>query len=117
MTIEITQAQLAELAERLDIVEGDDDSLRSDYSGRGMYGRTCLGYVGDDPAGATLELARIVAYQEDPDMDESEYTFDQVMDVLRMAMDELGQPSRDSMGLSTIYYWTRVQVIQEDAEV
>lgn len=117
MIIELTTEELETLAERLDIQDGIAGELRTDYSGRGMYGKECLGYVGEDPVAATLELARIMAYQEDPDIDASEVTFDDVMVMLRDALMLLGEPRQDSMGLDVIHYWPKVRVVREDAEV
>lgn len=42
MTIEIPRSIAEQIAERLDL------SIREDYSGRSMYGATCLGFVGDE---------------------------------------------------------------------
>lgn len=40
----ITEDQLRDLRNALDLI---DEDVRYDYSGRGMYGRTCLGFVVD----------------------------------------------------------------------
>lgn len=85
--------------ERLQDAVGE---LYPDYSGRGMYGATCLGYVTDDgPAQFQLQLAKVLAGGEDKTL-----TVDEVSD----AMEYLGSPSSDSMGLSTIYYYRGIQV-------
>jgi hypothetical protein len=82
--------------ERLEEAVGE---LYPDYSGRGMYGATCLGYVTDEgPAKFQMQLAKILA-GESPDLE-------QVEDMV----EELGAPSSDSMGLSAIYYYRGIQV-------
>lgn len=82
----------------------DDGDLRSDYSGRSMYGRTCVGFTTDEsPARFQQELAKILAPdyfgEEEPDAD----SIDEMMD-------EIGSPNSDSMGRSTIYYYPSISV-------
>ena len=38
------------------VQDGDSRSLRTDYSGRGMFGRTCWGIVCDDPNDIIVEV-------------------------------------------------------------
>lgn len=78
----------------------DEDEIRTDYSGRGMYGRTCLGYTGEDVIMFAFHLA--ITLTETARMHEPEL-FD-VEEYLIM----MGNPSMDSMGRSTIYYWPNV---------
>lgn len=59
--------------------------VRYEYSGRGMYGRTCLGVVVDPK---------------------------HVSSVLRMNLGDRG-PVTDDMGIQTIVYWTDVHVVGE----
>ncbi len=79
----------------------DEDELRPDYSGRGMYGATCLAYTGDYPTLFSFELARTIA-----ELNGSEADVWQVQSVL----ESLGEPSKDSMGLGSVYYWRGIQV-------
>jgi hypothetical protein len=62
-------------------------SLRFDYSGRGMYGRTCLGMVFDDIS----DFLQAIVYidRDDPDLSE------------RL----ISQCCLDSMGMSQIAYF------------
>ncbi len=111
MSYVITQAQISRIASLVDDGSFKEETFRTDYSGRGMsHGKTCFGYVGNNPGPITLELAAIIARENDPKMDDYEVDFNDVMDILREALHELGAPSRDSMGLSTIWYWTKVSV-------
>ena len=117
MSFSITPDQVKAIAAVIDDGSFEEETFRTDYSGRGMYGRTCFGYVGNNPGAISLELAAIIARQMDPEMDESEVSFTYVMEGLREALYELGSPSRDSMGMSMIYYWPNVSVETESAAV
>lgn len=79
----------------------DEEELYPRYSGRGMYGDTCLGYVGSEPHLFVFDLAKILAERdiEEPDADD-----------IRSEMSRLGSGSTDSMGYDTIYYFRSIQV-------
>ena len=99
-TLTVTQEILNTLAEY-----HDEEDIRADYSGRSMYGRTCLGYTGESVALFTFHLALSIMRadraenEDDPDLFEMEE-----MMIL------LGDPRSDSMGRSVIHYWPNVQV-------
>jgi hypothetical protein len=79
------------------------DGLRRDYSGRGMYGDTCLGYVGSEPHLFMHDLA-VLLVERDSD---GVVTADEI----RYEMENtIGSPSTDSMGLDGIYYFPSVAV-------
>lgn len=69
------QEKVAELAERI------GGRVRS-YSGRGMFGRECMGVTCDDADEAIMECGRL----------------------------RLPKPSVDSMGLAAIVYWPSIDV-------
>ena len=100
----MTKDQFDDLQEALN---DNDEDLRPDYSGRGMFGASCLGYVTDDgPAKFQVSLAKLLGpqllnYDEGEELD---------IDDLEAAMDALGSPSSDSMGRSAIYYYRGIQV-------
>jgi hypothetical protein len=71
-----------------DIADAVGGRPYADYSGRGMYGRTCVGIVLDYNAVADLSEAIRDAGAED-------------------VLDREGR-SQDSLGLGTIIYWTGV---------
>jgi hypothetical protein len=76
---------------------------RTDYSGRGMYGKTCVGIVTDAPiAYLAMGLGVILA-----DMAEADDLFT-VDDALFEWYDL--QTATDSMGLSTILYFPNLSV-------
>lgn len=80
MSDSISRNNVKELADHI------DGQFRASYSGRGMYGKTCVGIVTDQP--------------------------DEVIASCRDF--GLSIPRRDSMGLSTICYWPSIPA--EDAE-
>ena len=77
-----------------DIAEGHDVEVRPNYSGRGMYGKSCFGLVGYDSRLHNLlcELMREDVIDED------------MKDSLSVG------PSKDNMGLSNIWYWIGIEV-------
>ena len=81
----------------IQILEDAGLDVRTDYSGRGMHGRTCVGAVTDDDF--TTVLADIVANCED---------CEQAAELIRTA-------NTDSMGRGTIVYWPRVRT-EDDRE-
>jgi hypothetical protein len=78
-----------------DFCDEKDISLRTDYSGRGMYGQTCIGFVTDDEMSLGMDL---IIYLKDAGMDD-------VIDIFRNAGSQM-----DSMGLSTIVYFPSISV-------
>lgn len=111
MRTELTPDMLDRLEDALGGVdlEPGDDNLRTDYSGRGMYGAECVGWVGEDPIRFAFELAVIIArafVEQEPDLDD-----------IRDALDKIGSPASDSMGRSTIWYWPAVRVTNDRAAV
>lgn len=82
LKVNITFEKLRQVAENV------DGSVYPDYSGRGMYGATCVGIVLEDSTVADLALAI-----KDAGADE--------------ILTREGRSS-DNMGLRTIIYWTGV---------
>lgn len=84
----------------------DPDAIRTDYSGRGMYGATCLGFVGGDCTRFVFELAVHLAR-----IDEGLLRgVDPELDTVREALHGIGAPSTDSMGRTSIFYWPNITV-------
>ena len=80
--------------------DGDRDSglrvgIREAYSGRAMYGDTCLGLV-TDGAGVVTEIVLALARAGE----------DEAADALARA------PRTDSMGFSMITYWPGVELVE-----
>lgn len=84
-----------EQKEELQLFAKDMDlEFRSDYSGRGMYGESCIGFVGDiSPFDLGLHLA--TRFQEDSEM-------------LEMFLNDSSK--LDNMGLDTILYFPDIQI-------
>lgn len=79
----------------------EPEDIWSDYSGRSMYGRTCLGYTGEDVTLFAFRLAVELAREgeDEPDL----FSVEEHLILL-------GDPRSDSMGRSVIHYWPNVQV-------
>ena len=76
----------------------DDEGLkyRENYSGKGMYGKSCVAVDCDNPLGA---LTGIFAYLVDSDDDIDGYD-------VQLA---LGEPREDSMGTGCILYFPHLR--------
>ena len=86
----------------LDLIEDADyEGIRYDYSGRGMYGSTCLGVTTSSPAGVSGAIVA-QASRRLADLDEAGLTLASLADLLAGA-------SQDSMGLDAIIYWPRLK--------
>ena len=85
-TITLDYEQLQEACENAGL---SGDALRPDYSGRAMYGSTCLGIVVDSLDELLAFIASFASFGDD---------WDSLTSGVR----------QDSMGLSTIYYWPNV---------
>lgn len=86
---------------------GEQD-VRSDYSGRGMYGKPCVGVVADNPTNFVTELAMALVDQDYDGDDPGDWW--EACNRLRDQLDKLGEPLSDGMGLSTIWYWPNITV-------
>lgn len=106
-TTTVTSSQLMAAA---DAADTDYDAVRADYSGRGMFGERCVGFVGTDAEAAVfgfvLAAEILAARRSDP--------FEHVVaaDLIHDLTDVVRRlvPSTDSMGRSTIYYWSNVSL-------
>jgi len=97
------------LAVLLEDAEIDERAARWDYSGRGMYGRTCFGFTGNVRTLAAFFTQLGFAAGQKVAEDGSR------CDELETLIDVLaGELTTDSMGLDTIFYFPRVEVIREE---
>lgn len=78
--------------------EDNGYGYRDDYSGRGMFGRTCVGITCDEPMRAVMELT---AYLMEAMPEAGGYDL----------VDTLGTPKMDSMGCSSIVYFPNLEVV------
>lgn len=88
MKTTITREQLDQLVSLLDL---EDEDVRDDYSGRGMYSDTCLGFVTDKS-----DVRIGIAFAE-------VFGFD-------TAWDLTANVRNDSMGRSSIVYFPGIKV-------
>jgi hypothetical protein len=95
--MEISKKVFQEAAFRADLTEED---IHWDYSGRGMFGRSCPGFVGSV---ADFGLFMIYLNEELRNTPEDEIPFR----VARMV-------TTDSMGYSTIFYFPGLRIVEED---
>lgn len=90
----------------LDYADMDsEDGPRWGYSGRGMYGRTCFGFVGtmEDYSNFLLGLVDVF-YDQTEDIDTAKYLASQFGE----------RVSTDSMRYDTIYYFPGIQVLDNE---
>jgi hypothetical protein len=102
----ITNTQLDNLREALgDMSQPEFDfEVREDYSGRGMYNRECVGFVTDSPLELHGAICAVLAeanaeWDEDTDF----YGIDWF----------LLKPRADSMGRSSILYYSNLQLVDD----
>ena len=99
---------------RMACEDSGEVDFRNSYSGRGMYGRQCVGIDGDSHtlrqviAAVIKDMSRAVASEECDEevrmkMNED---FDRDVDILM-------NYSEDSMGMGRIYYWPELESIEE----
>jgi hypothetical protein len=93
---ELNLDQLEDLRDRVDY-----DDIRPYYGGRGMYGDTCIAYVGDDPIMFAFHLAVVLCDQPAEDVS---------LDDFERVLSGLGAMSSDSLGMGTVWYWQGVTV-------
>lgn len=94
--MQIENAKLLELVYALDL---DQDAIYPEYSGRGMYGRTCVGIVLDRYTDTNQALLGVALADT--------FGTDDAWDIARAMR-------TDSMGLGTIVYFPGWEL--EDAE-
>lgn len=90
-------------------IEVNSGSVRTGYSGRGMFGRECLGIVmgrHDMDAWRVDMIDNIAEVIEDSDDDSTAALFKKFKSCLK-------SPSRDSMGLSQIEYYEGISIPNE----
>ena len=109
MSIQLSTADFEQIVKNADI-----ETYRTDYSGRFMYGQTCIGIIGGN--GELLrfaaEVTRYVQALRDLS-DEGGETADEAVAIKAVAdlSDQLAAVKSDNMGLDTIYYWPDVQAV------
>ena len=95
----LTEDQIDVIEEALDICTDSDGELYRGYSGRAMYGRTCVGIVVEN-------VGQLIAFGRE---------LERVADRQDVEID-LGDAVTDSMGLRMIAYWPNWDTADEDED-
>jgi hypothetical protein len=85
-----------------------DVSFRESYSGRGMYGRECVGITGHEDDCRKV-IAMVINDARDSMGPDSDFDFHGMVDSLL-------DFKRDSMGFDVILYWEDIQQEGDDGE-
>lgn len=101
----INTENLASIIE--DAADAVDGTFTSDYSGRGMYGKDCVGVVFEDTGGLVAMGAQIAWCVAD----RADYSFDMsgVFDAMEDVISDLQNMRMDTMGTGIIVYWPNIQ--------
>jgi hypothetical protein len=88
-----------------EIIENAGYEYQDDYSGRGMYGKTCVGISTDDDLSEVIgnlfrSFSDIYFDTDGSNVDQEVYqtTFNEFCEIIK-------NTSSDSLGLGSIYYW------------
>lgn len=93
--MKLTRIQCAQIKSIL-TAQGIEVDIRANYSGRGMYGAECVGFVIQNRVPYIFALANAIADATIRDMNTTEY--DQI----------IAATEQDDMGLDTIIYFPGV---------
>jgi hypothetical protein len=88
---------------------------RENYSGRGMFGRECVGIILEyaDSAGVVLSIATQLADNDDLEGDDEDYA-ELIKDYIPEVRERM---SSDNMGQGVIYYFRGVRADPDTGEV
>ena len=98
----------------VDTCEEEGVSSYVDYSGRGMYGRKCIGIVGS--AKDLMRFTLILIEQQK--IVESDDSYVEIMSETdtRTIHEDWLEARWDNMGSDTIFYWPHIQTIDDVKE-
>lgn len=103
--MEITKAKFMEAFAHAE--ENHEVELRENYSGRGMYGKTCIGVVGGDEGLAEFESAlALLTVMDDLDDEVNGFT------ALNALTDVQDMRRSDSMGMDRVYYYPALSITE-----
>lgn len=86
------------------VYEAIKESGGESYSGRGMYGKRCIGITTDSISDTLKEVKDNIEFYGSDDEDDSDYA-----DFFSDCMDHIFEFETDNMGLSTIIYWPNIE--------
>jgi hypothetical protein len=114
--LELSRDTWEVLTQRVEDAAGDLGALRT-YSGRGMYGRECVGLVVHDTGELlrfVLDLGYLEAEYDGINSEVGQRVWNDVNALVSaLASGGIGT-ARDGMGHDTIYYWPSVEVESTD---
>lgn len=99
MTYNVSKSTIEAIADQAGL--DSTEALRTDYSGRGMYGDACVGITGN-----IGDLVSFVATAV------REAELDETNDDLREFVRHIEDVSTDSMGYDLIFYWRNIQIAE-----
>lgn len=102
----ITRTLLTEILEEIEV---QDEQVRCDYSGRGMYGKTCFALVGGY-ATLTTFVAEVARRQGLFDATGDDSVNPDLFDALDAIVNGLAV---DQLGHDLIFYWPRLVVVDQ----
>jgi len=98
--------------------------FRNDYSGRGMYGRQCVGISGNITSCQLViaqvikdlgwRISRVSKESIDPDYSATPEDLQETMEKYEETVQHLIQFSWDNMGLNVIIYWPHLEPMDEE---
>lgn len=105
-SIKTSQESLDAILERLYDYDIGEVEVRTDYSGRGMYNKECIGFVVDNSVYFLMALTAALIEMNNPVMYDEAFADAPEWSDLRT--------SQDSMGLSTIVYFPNWELDTDD---
>ena len=99
-------------------------TFHNDYSGRGMYGRRCVGIAGNKTSCQLViaqvikdlgwRVSRVSKESIDPDYSATPEDLDETMEKFEQNVEHLLQYSSDDLGLHSIVYWPNMEPMDEE---
>ncbi len=93
----------------IELLENADLEVRTDYSGRGMYGKTCVGVVLNNNSGSIAGFVASLMTQVVLDAT----ILDEACNDVAALEEMFANTKEDSMGLSTILYFPQLRTDKE----
>lgn len=94
----------------VDLHNGEDFLVKVNYSGRGMFGKECLGIVGSDTTTIIYKIMDSIMVKYSDEKDTQLELFHELTEILS------GGSKQDSMGLECIVYFPYVEIDEEKKE-
>ena len=99
-------------------------TFHNDYSGRGMYGRRCVGIAGNRDACHLVisqvikdmgwRISRVAKESRDPDYSTTDENLQETMYDYETNIQRLMEYRSDDLGLHSIVYWPNMEPLDEE---